>query len=94
MRLLHIQKFLLLDEPAAGMNPEESQELMYMIEKIRKEFNLTILLIEHHMELVMGICEQITVLNFGATIAAGNPSQIQTNPAVIEAYLGGEVEAE
>jgi len=87
-------KVLLLDEPAAGMNPEESDELMHMIRNIRDRFDVTILLIEHHMDLVMGICEEITVLNFGATIAVGTPSEIQTNQGVIEAYLGVEVEVE
>ncbi len=81
-------KVLLLDEPAAGMNPEESLELMDMIDRIRKQFKLSVLLIEHHMELVMGICEHIIVLNFGATIAEGSAEMVQSHPAVIEAYLG------
>lgn len=84
-------KVLLLDEPAAGMNPDESYELMELIDSVRKQFHLSILLIEHHMELVMGICEQITVLNFGEEIASGTPEQVQSNPEVIRAYLGGEV---
>ncbi|MEG6615065.1 ABC transporter ATP-binding protein [Peptococcaceae bacterium 1198_IL3148] len=79
---------LLLDEPAAGMNPQESLELMDFIAKIRDQFNLTILMIEHHMEVVMGICERIYVLDYGQTIASGIPSEIQSNQQVIEAYLG------
>ena len=81
-------KLLLLDEPAAGMNPQESIELMNFIYQIREQFNLTILMIEHHMKVVMGICEQITVLDYGQTIAIGNPEEIQNNQRVIEAYLG------
>lgn len=83
-------KLLLLDEPAAGMNPQETQELMNMIRWIRKEFGLTILLIEHDMSLVMGICERIYVLEYGSIIASGTPDEIKTNPEVIKAYLGGE----
>jgi len=79
---------LLLDEPAAGMNPQESQELMDFIMKIRDLYGLTILLIEHHMEVVMGICEKITVLDYGKTIAQGTPAEIQSNQQVIKAYLG------
>lgn len=79
---------LLLDEPAAGMNPQESDDLMHFIARIRDEFNLSILMIEHHMQVVMGICERIYVLDYGITIAEGNPSEIQNNPRVIEAYLG------
>lgn len=79
---------LLLDEPAAGMNPSETAELMENIVKIRDTFQIAILLIEHDMNLVMGICEGICVLNFGKIIAKGTPDQIRSNPAVIEAYLG------
>lgn len=81
---------LLLDEPAAGMNPYETQNLMELIRWIRKEFNLTILLIEHDMSLVMGVCERIYVLDYGINIAHGTPDEIKSNPRVIEAYLGEE----
>lgn len=84
-------KLLLLDEPAAGMNPQETHELMEMIRWIRKEFNLSILLIEHDMGLVMGVCERIYVLEYGMKIAEGTPEQIKANKRVIEAYLGEEV---
>lgn len=81
-------KLLLLDEPAAGMNPAEVQELMELIRFIHDEFDLTILLIEHQMRVVMGICEWITVMDFGEVIARGTPDQIRNNEAVITAYLG------
>lgn len=84
-------KLLLLDEPAAGMNPQETKELMEMIRWIRKEFNLSILLIEHDMGLVMGVCERIYVLEYGMRIAEGTPEEIKQNARVIEAYLGEEV---
>lgn len=84
-------KLLLLDEPAAGINPQETKELMEMIRWIRKEFNLSILLIEHDMGLVMGVCERIYVLEYGMKIAEGTPDEIKQNARVIEAYLGEEV---
>ena len=86
-------KLLLLDEPAAGMNPHETEELMENIARIRNQFGIAILLIEHDMSLVMGVCEGICVLNFGRVIAKGTADEIQANPVVIEAYLGKKKEA-
>lgn len=87
-------KLLLLDEPAAGMNPTETAELMETIQLIREKFDISILLIEHDMKFVMGICERITVLNFGETLASGTPEEIKNNPEVIAAYLGSDEEQE
>ncbi|MDR0877894.1 MAG: ABC transporter ATP-binding protein [Treponema sp.] len=83
-------KILLLDEPAAGMNPQESYELMDFIVAIRNKFNISVLLIEHHMQVVMGICTRLYVLDYGITIAEGTPAEIQKNQKVIDAYLGVE----
>ena len=84
-------RLLLLDEPAAGMNPKETGELMELIGQIKERFSLTVLLIEHDMHLVMGVCERIYVLDHGQLIAHGTPEEIRNNPLVIEAYLGEEV---
>lgn len=83
-------KLLLLDEPAAGMNPQETKELTEMIRWIRDTYHLSILLIEHDMALVMKICERIYVLDYGKILAEGTPDEIRNNPAVIKAYLGTE----
>jgi len=83
-------KLLLLDEPAAGMNPQESIELMHLIRRLRDEFHLTVLLVEHNMKVVMGVCERIHVMDHGESIAEGAPDEIRRNAKVIEAYLGGE----
>jgi branched-chain amino acid transport system ATP-binding protein len=91
-RALALQpKILLLDEPAAGMNPSEKQGLSDFIRTVRKQFDLTVILIEHHVPLVMGLCDRIAVLNFGVLIALGTPDLVAHDPAVIEAYLGSDV---
>ena len=84
--------FFLLDEPAAGMNPQETLELMDLIKYIRERFALTIILIEHDMKLVMGISQRIVVLDYGRTIACGTPTEVAHNPLVVKAYLGKELE--
>ncbi len=90
-RALALQpQILLLDEPAAGMNPSEKHQLSDFIRQIKQQFNLTVLLIEHHVPLVMGLCDRIAVLDFGQLIALGNPETVRNDPAVIEAYLGSE----
>lgn len=83
-------RLLLLDEPAAGMNPEETMQLMELIREIREKFDLTVLIIEHHMDLIMGVCDRIFVLNFGIPLALGTPKEIQEDKKVVEAYLGKE----
>ncbi len=83
-------KMLLLDEPAAGMNPSEAEQLIDLIRWIRQQFKLTVWLIEHQMRVVMGVCEWIKVLDFGETIAEGTPDQVRQNPRVVQAYLGDE----
>ncbi len=84
---------LLLDEPAAGMNPDETEQLMRLIGRIRNDFSLSVLVIEHHMDLIMGVCEHIVVLNFGEKIAEGTADEVSRSPQVIEAYLGTSLEA-
>ena len=83
-------KILLLDEPAAGMNPKETEDLMNTIKLIRDKFGIAVLLIEHDMKLVLGICERLVVLNYGQILASGNPQEVINNPKVVEAYLGKE----
>ena len=92
-RALALQpKLLLLDEPAAGMNPEESMDLAALVRSVKEAYNLTVILIEHHMNVVMDLCDNIVVVNFGRKLAEGTPRQIQNDPDVIKAYLGGKSE--
>ena len=84
-------KILFLDEPAAGMNPQETQALTHLIQQVQTQFNMTIILIEHDMNLVMAISQRIYVLEYGKVLASGTPSEIQQHPAVIKAYLGEDV---
>ena len=86
--LISRPRLLLLDEPAAGMNQSETEDLMRLIRQVQEDFALTILLIEHQMRVVVNLCQRLTVLDFGETIAAGSPQEIQRHPAVLEAYLG------
>jgi len=81
-------KVLLLDEPAAGMNEYESKQLVELIKKVKEDYNLTIVIIDHHMDVIMGLCNKIAVLNFGQKIAVGSPDEVQNNSSVVEAYLG------
>jgi branched-chain amino acid transport system ATP-binding protein len=90
--LISRPQVLLLDEPAAGMNQSETEDLIRLIRTLQDEFGLTILLIEHQMRVVVNLCQRVTVLDFGETIAAGSPQEIQRHPAVLEAYLGKDVE--
>jgi branched-chain amino acid transport system ATP-binding protein len=83
-------KLLLLDEPAAGMNPIEKQDLQALVQRVRCQFKITILIIEHHVPLMMQLCDRLAVLNFGSCIALGSPEQVRRNPLVIEAYLGSQ----